>query len=111
MMGTGFNDPNNQTSYEAASNRTYLVANVFGHSAGISDAPEPMIELACMRGAWSGLETPTTASETAGTPGVPGASETSASVTPATTSARSTSSSATVIGSISALKGVGKSSS
>ncbi|KAK2017154.1 hypothetical protein LZ32DRAFT_551605 [Colletotrichum eremochloae] len=60
MIGTGFSDPHNQTSYYAASNRTYVIATVFGHSADVDNSTEPVAELACLRPAWSILPTPTT---------------------------------------------------
>ncbi|KAK2033986.1 hypothetical protein LX32DRAFT_660138 [Colletotrichum zoysiae] len=60
MIGTGFSDPYNQTSYYAASNRTYLIATVFGHSADVDNPAEPVAELACLRPAWSAIPTATT---------------------------------------------------
>ncbi|KAK2060412.1 hypothetical protein LY76DRAFT_509962 [Colletotrichum caudatum] len=60
MIGTGFSDPYNQTSYYAASNRTYLIATVFGHSADVDNPAEPVAELACLRPAWSVIPTATT---------------------------------------------------
>ncbi|KAF6834629.1 hypothetical protein CMUS01_06101 [Colletotrichum musicola] len=93
MIGTGFNEPNNQTSYYAASNRTYVLATVFGHTADVSNAAEPVAELACLRPAWSVLPALTTTSKT--TTIVPATSQTSISVPAAVTSTRLISSSST----------------
>ncbi|KAK1445739.1 hypothetical protein CMEL01_09982 [Colletotrichum melonis] len=62
MVGTGFNDPNNQTSYYAASNRTYVVVTIFGHSVDVTNAVEPEAKLACLRPTWSVLSAPTVTS-------------------------------------------------
>ncbi|KAF6796483.1 hypothetical protein CSOJ01_13143 [Colletotrichum sojae] len=105
MIGTGFNEPNNQTSYDAASNRTYVLATVFGYSSGVSDAAEPVADLSCLRGAWSSSETSPTESETAT---APVASETSTSVVPVTTSGRPASSSSMMLAPTSTLSSVGE---
>lgn len=67
MIGTGFSDPNNQTSYYAAYNRTYVVVTVFGHGADVSNVADPVAELACLRPTWSALPTPTMTRKAAST--------------------------------------------
>ncbi|KAL1856435.1 hypothetical protein Daus18300_010702 [Diaporthe australafricana] len=55
MIGTGFGDSGNTTAYYAASNRTYLVATVFGYSSVVDEAKRqaPHASLACLRPQWA----------------------------------------------------------
>ncbi|RKU40478.1 hypothetical protein DL546_001018 [Coniochaeta pulveracea] len=55
MIGTGFHDPHNQTSYYDAYNRTYITVNVFGHGPQVSGASKPIAKLACLRPAWTAI--------------------------------------------------------
>ncbi|KAJ8058601.1 hypothetical protein OCU04_012778 [Sclerotinia nivalis] len=54
MIGTGYVDAGIETTYYAASNRTYLVVTVFGYNTNISTAKveTPVAELACLRPSW-----------------------------------------------------------
>ncbi|KAK1561503.1 LOW QUALITY PROTEIN: uncharacterized protein LY79DRAFT_595499 [Colletotrichum navitas] len=92
---TGFNNPHNQTSYYAASNRTYVVVTVFGHSANISNAVEPVAELACLRPTWSVLPTPTITSARISSTTTSVSRKTSAAASSKATSTQSASSSST----------------
>lgn len=62
MVGTGYVEPNNQTAYYTASNRTYLLATVFGYSDEVdeSERKTPEAQLACLRPEWKAPEPPAT---------------------------------------------------
>ncbi|KAI7775179.1 hypothetical protein LA080_007166 [Diaporthe eres] len=57
MVGTGFGDSGNTTTYYAASNRTYLVATVFGYSSAVHESKRqvPYASLACLCPGWAPL--------------------------------------------------------
>ncbi|KAH7631548.1 hypothetical protein B0T09DRAFT_303063 [Sordaria sp. MPI-SDFR-AT-0083] len=52
MVGDGFQEPSDETTYYTAANRTYLVATVFGYSEGYKSSVQPRVELSCLRPKW-----------------------------------------------------------
>ena len=52
MVGDGFQEPTTETTYETVSNRTYLVATVFGYNSGYKTKVKPRVELSCLRPQW-----------------------------------------------------------
>ncbi|KAB5558630.1 hypothetical protein GE09DRAFT_1120102 [Coniochaeta sp. 2T2.1] len=65
MIGTGFHESRNQTSYYDAYNRTYITVNVFGYNSQVTGAAKPLAKLACLRPKWTappGSSTSTTSS-------------------------------------------------
>ncbi|KAJ3497857.1 hypothetical protein NLG97_g1582 [Lecanicillium saksenae] len=49
-MGTGFHDPYSAQAYQAAANRTYMVATVWGYSKGSKDTTVPQVSFGCVSG-------------------------------------------------------------
>ncbi|KAK3386245.1 hypothetical protein B0T20DRAFT_457738 [Sordaria brevicollis] len=58
MVGDGFQEPTDETTWQTASNRTYLVATVFGYSSGYKSSVQPRVELSCLRPKWVAPEEP-----------------------------------------------------
>ncbi|OIW32666.1 hypothetical protein CONLIGDRAFT_660508 [Coniochaeta ligniaria NRRL 30616] len=83
MIGTGFNDPHNQTSHYAASNRTYIAVTVFGYDSQVTGASKPAAKLACLRPKWASPSVSST------TPTATAPLRPTASVESSTSSARS----------------------
>ncbi|TDZ17901.1 hypothetical protein Cob_v009249 [Colletotrichum orbiculare MAFF 240422] len=104
MLGTGYVEPNNQTAHYAASNRTYLLATVFGYSEDVdaSKIKAPEAQLACLRPEWTAPPPPATSAVPSSPTSLPtatsvGSSVTSAAVTTTTTTTTTASPSASAV--------------
>ncbi|OAA59937.1 hypothetical protein ISF_05948 [Cordyceps fumosorosea ARSEF 2679] len=49
-IGTGYHDPSSTVAYQAAANRTYMVATVWGYSKDASNKKTPSVSLGCVSG-------------------------------------------------------------
>ncbi|KAH8664682.1 hypothetical protein BX600DRAFT_437216 [Xylariales sp. PMI_506] len=103
MIGTGYVDKYNQTAYYEASNRTYVLATVFGYSSAgnTTGVQPPTAELACLRPEWKAPLVSTSTSITLANTGT-GTPTPTLSVSSTTTSASASSTTGSTVTSTSA---------
>ncbi|KAJ6784675.1 hypothetical protein PWT90_00418 [Aphanocladium album] len=83
-MGTGFHDPYSPQAYQAAANRTYLVATVWGYSKDSKNKTAPQVSFGCVSGGDTYVPIPPPPSTTTTTTSKPTSTSTSSATSTST---------------------------